>query len=108
LKTEVSEKGSEGYCIHTCWYLGYAKLKPQDKWGLAVRADEYQVDTVNEAPFDGEEIPLGATIYPLLSCSRDLRIEAIERIPRLIEELEKASEQFTKTVSKAKELADEL
>jgi hypothetical protein len=46
--------------------------------------------------------------YFLLSCPRKIRIRAVEMIPDLIQKLEEESESFTKTVRKAKQLADEL
>ncbi|MBZ5496648.1 MAG: hypothetical protein LAP85_09610 [Acidobacteriia bacterium] len=84
------------------FYLGYGKLA--DKWGILVRNERW-TDPSNYR--DRERVCTIETSF-LLSSSRALRIKAINEIPALISLLEEEGESFTKSVSKAKELADEL
>jgi hypothetical protein len=105
LKINTESDEEEGYYRETYWYLGYGKSN-DGKWGLLAQAQESRI-----AVWDVErenEVVVAEDNYLLLSCPRDLRIAAIERMSSLIEKLEQKSEEFTKSVSKAKELAEEL
>src|SRR5262245_53356860 len=78
------------------WHLGYGKV--DGTWGLLLKTEEFiNVDDAYNRQLAHEEQ------YLLLSCPRELRIKAVEFIPSLIQQLERESENFTKSVSKAKE-----
>jgi hypothetical protein len=106
LKVEMgSGEEEEGYFREFRWYLGYGK-SDLGKWGLLACAQEERV-AVGDSDREHTET-ISENKHLLLSCPRDLRVAAIKEIPSLIEQLEKEAQQFTESVNKAKELADEL
>jgi hypothetical protein len=104
LKTEVGAECDEPPGSHeeTHWFLGYGKSE-EGRWGLIARAANFLVSQEDEP-----DKLVGQTDHLLLSSPRDLRIASIEKIPRLIEELEVEAEKITNAVDKAKKLSDKL
>ena len=87
-------------------YLGYGKL--QSTWGLLVRF----VKTIPTG-HDNQGEPLGWRTLDtrklfLLSCSRQLRMKAVDEIQKLIKILETEAEKLGESVSKAKTIAEAL
>jgi hypothetical protein len=105
LKAEIGADDEVGYKRETTWHLGYGK-SDDGKWGILAWGFEERIPS---GP-DGYQVAemLAEYKHLLLSRPRDLRVAAIEQIPQLIQQLEKESEEFTKAVNKAKELANEL
>jgi len=89
------------------YYLGYGKIDA--KWGIIVRG-EITVPTSHDRSGDPEgwkTIEVQEKQF-LLSCSRRIRMKAIDSISSLIEALEKEVDQLEGSVSKAQEIAKNL
>jgi hypothetical protein len=84
-------------------YLGYCRLG--DKWQLAVK----EVDEEHTV-FEGEDCyeEVNPSYIPLLQASRNIRLAALEKIPRLLDRLKDAGESVLETVEAAEKLAEEL
>lgn len=87
----------------TVSYLGYDQLG--DKWELAVKnmTEELTVE-------DGEQFiaKVNPQYFPLLQASRDIRVAAMELIPRLLDELKEKGQQLLGTVEAAEKMAKSL
>ena len=79
--------------------LGFAKVAGE--WCLAVRVVRYQYDKGRDR-WDVADY-VGAPTK-LQDASRDIRIAALKRIPRLLESLKKRAEEDTQTIQEAKKL----
>ena len=86
--------------------LGYAQCGKDWTWQLAVRQEkttyEYQEKGQEEAVCE-----LGYTT-PLLSASRELRIEAIQNIDALLTMLKQHADHIIKSINEAEAAADRL
>jgi hypothetical protein len=90
-----AEEAGEGYS--RSYSVGYCKIK--GKWGLVL------FECIDGMEEDGE-------ITPLRDASRDLRVEAAEKLGELIEalakEAAKTTENVTKRAAEAKKIASAL
>ncbi len=87
------------------YYLGYGKIG--NKWGMIVRA-ETTVNTEWHAghPTDWKTVNVQHDF--LLSAPRQIRVQAIDSIPGLVEVLESKADELENTVAKAEEIAQKL
>lgn len=110
LSTRLIEKpkGTAGdvYTVESKEILGYTKTKIG--WGLAVksiRVEHGYFEGDRNSPFAN---PIEGEIKPLLDSTRDLRIAAIELLPKIIGLLKDAAEETINSIEQAKKLAAEL
>src|SRR5579884_1504068 len=100
---EVSESAKSGSPDHETFQrklLGYAKLA--DGWSLAVKTVRVERGCwKNDPASPWENIYEQDAPKPLLKASRDLRIEAAEYVPRLLENLEVRVRELIKSVVEA-------
>ena len=80
--------------------LGYGK-NFDGKWGLLVKESRVRG---SEDEFEEDVMDTGS----LLDASRNLRIKALDQVPRLIRKIESRASGLAETVVKAKESADKL
>lgn len=84
---------SDEHCNYTSIYLGYMKLT--DRWGLCIKkAQGNYNDPENEID----------NVWYFSDASRELRVKAIEAVPKLIEELDRlAKKMIDSLTAKTKE-----
>ena len=96
-KSEYNDDGELTGVFYPAWTLGYGRNN-RGGWSLLVR--EYRVpQTPSGTDPDPNEIVEEDTT-PLLEASRDLRIQAAEQIPNLLEAIEKAVKRKIETLKK--------
>ena len=90
--------------VRSISYLGYDRI--DGKWQLAVKevTEEYTVDEDGDEEFD----KVNPEYEALLQASRNLRLAALPRIPRLLDELKSRGKELLETVESAETLAEEL
>jgi methyl-accepting chemotaxis protein len=92
---ELSGADSGGY-----WWdrgLGYAQLK--DRWGIALRMREGHVS---------DEVQDTVEMWPFNDAPRWMRIEAVAKLPDLLEALLKQAEDTTRHIKKKIAMVNEL
>jgi hypothetical protein len=87
-------------------FLGYGKVGPDEKWQLAVREDTLTYNWDNDEK--EEYVVTESDCTPLLKASRDIRIQAMELVPELLEALKRAAQEKLRIIQGAKKLAAEL
>ena len=102
------EKDEHGnFPLHAETWLGYCRF--ERGWELAVRTVTRQ-ETGNFG-FQGEMIykTVEATdAIPLLNASRDIRVKAIEFIPRLLDAIKEKAQEILQSIEKAEKAAEQL
>jgi len=88
--------------------LGYGRLS--DGWALLVRTVRYREEryAAGWGLPDGFGGSVESERKPLLRCSRQLRVHAVDRIPKLIEQLHREASRVIDAVEKAKQIAETL
>ncbi len=102
--TDVSEEDGETFHTSNQTWLGYCKV--ENLWQLAVRNQEVLPPGVRA--LDGKHIVDITLPVPLLKATRDLRLEALELLPMLVEKMKNRAEQLIAGIEKASALAAKL
>jgi len=94
------------YSVEEREILGYTKLK--SGWGLAVKSV-----VLENGYFEGDENcpftnPIDGDVRPLLECSRDIRTNSIELLPRLFDLLKDKAEKVINSLESAKALSSQI
>ena len=101
LSAWVAVSGNDACAPDGCkWWsreIGYGKV--EDKWGIALRESE------GDHRFGDED---SSEVWLFNDAPRWMRVEAIGKIPELLERLVKQTEETTKTIKKKTEQAYEL
>jgi hypothetical protein len=83
--------------------LGYTKI--EDEWQLAVwdRDDVLRTDDKG-----GDLHRIGQNVWPLLKVTREVRLQAMPLVPRLLDDIERRAEELLNGLAQAEEAAENL
>ena len=84
-------------------FLGYAKV--EDEWQLAVWDRDEVLRTEDKG---GGLHRIGQNVWSLLKVSREVRLQAMPLVPRLLDDIKRRAEELLAGLARAEEAAENL